>query len=57
MNSAAAMIVGGKAFDFREGVEVAREVIDSGKAYEKLRALIKATGGDMSKLGALEAEL
>jgi anthranilate phosphoribosyltransferase len=57
MNSAAAMIVGGKASDFREGVEVAREVIDSGKAYEKLRALIKATGGDMSKLGALEAEL
>jgi len=57
MNSAAAMIVGGKASDFREGVEVAGEVIDSGKAYEKLRALIKATGGDMSKLGALEAGL
>lgn len=57
MNSAAAMIVGGKASNFKEGVEVAREAIDSGKAYEKLRALIRATGGDMSKLEALEAGL
>jgi len=57
MNSAAAMIVGGKASDFKEGVEVAKEAIDSGKAYEKLRALIKATGGDISKLEVLEARL
>lgn len=57
MNSAAAMIVGGKASDFMEGVEVARDSIDGGKAYEKLRALIKATGGDMSKLEALEVKL
>jgi len=57
MNSAAAMIVGGKASDFKEGVEVAKESIDSGKAYEKLRALIRATGGDMSKLEVLEARL
>jgi anthranilate phosphoribosyltransferase len=57
MNSAAAMIVGGKAPNFKDGVEIAREAIDSGKAYEKLRALIRATGGDMSKLEALEARL
>lgn len=57
MNSAAAMIVGGKASDFKEGVEVAKEAIDDGKAYEKLRALIKATGGDISKLEILEARL
>lgn len=57
MNAAAAVIVGGKASNFREGVEAAREAIDSGRAYEKLRALVKATGGDFSKLEALEAKL
>jgi len=57
MNSAAAMIVGGKVSNFKDGVEVAREAIDRGKAYEKLRALIRATSGDMSKLEALEARL
>ena len=57
MNSAAAMIVGGRASDFKEGVEIAKEAIDEGKAYEKLRALIKATGGDISKLEILEARL
>ncbi len=57
MNSAAAMIVGGKASDFKEGVEIAKRSIGDGKAYGKLRALIKATGGDMSKLEALEAKL
>jgi len=57
MNAAAAAIVGGKASNFKEGVEVAKEAIDSGRAYEKLRTLIKATGGDLSKLEALEARL
>jgi len=57
MNSAAAVIVGGKASDFKEGVEVAREAIDSGKAHEKLRKLIKETGGDVSKLEDLEGRL
>ena len=57
MNSAAAMIVGGKASDFKEGVEIAREAIDSGKAYEKLQKLIKETGGDASKRENLEGRL
>ena len=57
MNSAAAMVVGGKASDFKNGVEIARKSIDEGRAYEKLRALIGATGGEMSKLRALEAKL
>ena len=57
MNSAAAMVVGGKASDFEEGVELAEESIDNGDAYKKLRDLIKATGGDMSRLEALEAKL
>jgi anthranilate phosphoribosyltransferase len=57
MNSAAAVMVGGKASDFKEGVEAAREAIDSGKAYEKLQKLIKETGGDVSKLEDLEGRL
>ncbi len=57
MNSAAAIIVGGKASNFNEGIEIAKEVIDSGRAYEKLRVLISTTGGDISKLEALEAKL
>lgn len=57
MNSAAGVIVGGKASDLKEGLEVARESIDSGKAYEKLQKLIKETGGDVSKLEALEGRL
>lgn len=57
MNSAAAMIVGGKSSNFKEGVEIAKESIGGGRAYEKLRALIEATGGDISKLEALEGKL
>jgi anthranilate phosphoribosyltransferase len=57
MNSAAAMIVGGKASNFKEGVEIAKETIDSGGAYEKLMSLIEATSGDISKLEALEGKL
>ncbi|MBI4684298.1 MAG: anthranilate phosphoribosyltransferase [Nitrospirae bacterium] len=36
MNSAAALVVAGKAKDFRDGVEIASDVIDSGKAIKKL---------------------
>ncbi len=57
MNSAAAMIVGGKASNFKEGVEIAKETIDSEGAYEKLVSLIEATSGDLSKLEALEGKL
>ena len=54
VNSAAGIIVGGKADDFNYGVTVARESIESGAAYEKLKALIKASGGDLAKLEELE---
>ena len=57
MNSAAAIMVGGKADYFEEGIEIAKEAIDSGGAYDKLRDLIKASGGDISKLEGLEARL
>ncbi|MCX8171125.1 MAG: anthranilate phosphoribosyltransferase [Candidatus Bathyarchaeota archaeon] len=54
MNSSAALIVGGKADDFKYGVELASESIESGSAYRKLRELVKTYGGDLSKLEELE---
>jgi anthranilate phosphoribosyltransferase len=54
VNSAAGIIVGGKADDFNYGMTVARESIESGAAYKKLKALIKASGGDLAKLEELE---
>jgi anthranilate phosphoribosyltransferase len=56
VNSAAGIIVGGKAEDFSYGMEVARKSIKNGAAYKKLKALIKASGGGLSKLEELEAK-
>jgi anthranilate phosphoribosyltransferase len=56
VNSAAGIIVGGEAEDFDYGMEVARKSIESGAAYEKLKALIQASGGDVSKLEELESK-
>ncbi|MCS7131989.1 MAG: anthranilate phosphoribosyltransferase, partial [Hadesarchaea archaeon] len=57
LNAAAAIVVGGKAKDLQEGLEMAEGAIDSGRAYEKLVQLVEATGGDMERLRALEASL
>jgi anthranilate phosphoribosyltransferase len=54
VNSAAGIILGAKAENFNDGMEIARESIDSGGAYKKLKALIKASNGDLSKLEELE---
>ncbi|EPX78127.1 anthranilate phosphoribosyltransferase [Salipiger mucosus] len=43
LNAAAALVVAGKATDLRQGVEMARESIDSGAALGKVRALAEAT--------------
>lgn len=43
LNAAAAIVAGGKAGDLGEGVSVAAEVIDSGKALEKLEGLKEAS--------------
>lgn len=43
LNASAALVAGGKAKDFREGIEVARESIDSGEALKKLESLIEFT--------------
>ncbi len=41
LNSALALMVAGKAMDLKEGVEIAKESIKSGKAYQKLETLKK----------------
>ncbi|MCL6557690.1 MAG: anthranilate phosphoribosyltransferase [Firmicutes bacterium] len=41
INSAAALYVGERAEDLREGVEMAQSLIDSGAAYEKLQQFIR----------------
>jgi len=45
MNSAAALYTIGKAKSIKEGVKLAEDAIDSGKALEKLNQLIKLTNG------------
>ena len=56
VNAAAGIIVSGKAEDFSYGMELSRKSIDSGTAYKKLKVLIKASGGDSSKLEELESK-
>ena len=55
-NAAAAIVVGEKAEDIASGIDVARETITSGKAYEKLKQLIEFTNGDDSKLERIESQ-
>ena len=54
VNGVVGIIVGGKAGDFGYGMELARESIDSGAAYKKLRTMVKTCNGYMSKLEGLE---
>jgi anthranilate phosphoribosyltransferase len=54
VNSAASIVVGGKAEDFSHGMEMARESIDSGAAYRKLKMLITASKGNPLMLEELE---
>lgn len=43
LNAGAAIYVGNKAKNIREGIELAKESIDSGNAYRKLNEFIQAT--------------
>lgn len=43
LNAGAAIMVGGRAEDLREGIELAGESIDSGKAMQKLDELVRLT--------------
>ncbi|MDI9619258.1 MAG: anthranilate phosphoribosyltransferase [Candidatus Nezhaarchaeota archaeon] len=55
VNSAAGIIVGGKADDFACGLEMAQESIESGAAYRKLKELLKLyNNGNVERLEELE---
>ena len=47
INAAAALIVDGKARDLKEGIQIARDAILSGKAKEKLEQIIKISNSIM----------
>lgn len=46
LNSAAGIMVGGKAGTIEEGIEIAREVVKSGEAIKKLEQLVQETRRD-----------
>ncbi len=53
LNAAAGIYVGGLASSIEEGIEIANASIDSGKAFEKLKALVERSGGSLrSDIGA-----
>jgi len=54
LNAAAGILVGGKADDLAGGIELAAESMKSGAAYKKLRMMIKASGGELTKLEEME---
>lgn len=49
-NSAAALVVAGRADDLLQGAEEARESLASGAALEKLKRLVTSAGGDSSRI-------
>lgn len=57
LNSAAAIRAGGEVRDLEKGLEIARDSVDSGKAYKKLVQLVEASEGDREKLNRLEESL
>jgi anthranilate phosphoribosyltransferase len=55
VNAAAGIMVGGKAEDFSYAMDLAKESIESGAAYAKLKNLVKFYGGNgIEKLEELE---
>ena len=55
-NSAAAILVAGKAETLKEGCDIARESIRTGAALSKLELLIKFSGGNPIKIEELKQE-
>ena len=55
LNASAALVVGGIAADLKDGLQLARDAIKSGKAGEKLSQLVSYSG-DPDKLRAAERE-
>ncbi|KXA97338.1 anthranilate phosphoribosyltransferase [candidate division MSBL1 archaeon SCGC-AAA259J03] len=54
LNAAAAIFVGGKAASLEEGIKIAKNVLVSGRGYEKLVQLVKVSEGDENRLRELE---
>jgi len=49
LNLSGAMIyLGGKANSIKEGIEISKEMISSGKAFDKFLEIVKLQGGDLS---------
>ncbi len=55
VNSAAGIIVGGKAGNFEEAMQLAKKSVVSGAAYGKLEGLIRFSGGSLHMLEEYEA--
>ncbi len=53
LNSAFAIAAGGKVDSIGDGIEVARESVERGRAMEKLRSLIEASGSEPSRIDRL----
>ena len=53
MNAGLALRCANKVADFKEGVSIAKNTIESGKAYEKLEQLVDVSGGNKEKLLSL----
>ena len=56
LNSAAGIILGGKADNFNEAIQTAKESIQNGSAYAKLKELVEITGGNPQMLEEMERE-
>jgi len=49
LNLSGAMIyLGGKASSIKEGIEISKEIVASGKAFDKFLEIVKLQGGDIS---------
>ncbi|MHA2008026.1 MAG: anthranilate phosphoribosyltransferase [Promethearchaeota archaeon] len=53
MNVALALKCGGVATDFEEGISIAKNTIESGKALEKLESFIEISGGNKDRLKSI----
>ena len=56
MNAAGALRVK-MGLSFTEGVELAKESIESGQAFQKLKQFLKLSSNNAAKLESLEAKL
>lgn len=50
MNASLALKSVDKAADVKEGIEIAKNAIESGQAFEKLKQFVEISGGDLNKL-------